>query len=97
MGNVQRASRRCRARKRSWVSAGRWAAPRQPVPTRAKAIVSNAKNGTVAASTVLGTINSAVSFLATPVLGEVALLAAVILLLRVMPRGITGRFFRGGV
>ena len=56
-----------------------------------------AVTGTVAASTLLGTINSAVSFLATPVLGEVALLAAAILLLRVMPRGITGRFFRGGV
>lgn len=56
-----------------------------------------AVTGTVAAATLLGTINSAVSFLATPVFGEVALLAAAILLLRVMPRGITGRFFRGGV
>jgi urea transport system permease protein len=56
-----------------------------------------AVGGTVAASVLLGSINSAVSFLANPVIGEVALLLAAIILLRLMPEGISGRFFRGGV
>ena len=56
-----------------------------------------AVGGTVAASGLLGSINSAVSFLANPVIGEVALLLAAIILLRLMPEGISGRFFRGGV
>ena len=30
----------------------------------------------------------------TPVLGEVALLVAAVILLRLLPQGITGRFFR---
>lgn len=56
-----------------------------------------AVGGTVAAAGLLGSINSAVSFLANPVIGEVALLLAAIILLRLMPEGISGRFFRGGV
>ena len=56
-----------------------------------------AVGGPVAASGLLGSINSAVSFLANPVIGEVALLLAAIILLRLMPEGISGRFFRGGV
>jgi branched-chain amino acid transport system permease protein len=56
-----------------------------------------AVGGTVAASGLLGSINSAMSFLANPVIGEVALLLAAIILLRLMPEGISGRFFRGGV
>jgi branched-chain amino acid transport system permease protein len=50
--------------------------------------------GTSSASIVLGGINGIMSFVAGPTLGEVALLAAAIVLLRLMPRGITGRFFR---
>jgi branched-subunit amino acid ABC-type transport system permease component len=53
--------------------------------------------GTASAATVLGAINQVVTFLATPVVGEVALLAAAIILLRLLPAGITGRLFRGGV
>ncbi len=53
--------------------------------------------GTASAATVLGAINQAVTFLATPVVGEVALLVAAIILLRLLPAGITGRLFRGGV
>ena len=34
------------------------------------------------------------TFLTTPVFGEVALLAVAIILLRLLPRGITGRFLR---
>ncbi|MEW9918763.1 branched-chain amino acid ABC transporter permease [Marimonas sp. MJW-29] len=50
--------------------------------------------GTAAGSILLGGINGIFSFLAGPTLGEVALLIAAIVLLRLMPRGITGRFFR---
>ena len=50
--------------------------------------------GTLSAAGLLGTVNTIGSFLTTPVLGEVALLATALLLLRLFPRGITGRFFR---
>ncbi|MEX2518118.1 MAG: branched-chain amino acid ABC transporter permease [Paracoccaceae bacterium] len=50
--------------------------------------------GTAAGSVLLGLINGVFSFLAGPTFGEVALLVAAIVLLRLMPRGITGRFFR---
>lgn len=53
--------------------------------------------GTASAAAMLGAVNQAVTFLATPVVGEVALLAAAIILLRLLPAGITGRLFRGGV
>ncbi len=50
--------------------------------------------GTTSASVLLGGINGIVSFATGPTLGEVALLAAAIILLRLMPRGITGSIFR---
>lgn len=50
--------------------------------------------GTLSASVLLGSVSQAVAFLATPILGEVALLMAAIVLIRLLPRGITGRFFR---
>lgn len=50
--------------------------------------------GTASAAGLLGAINTSASFLTTPMIGEVALLAAAIVLLRFMPQGITGRFFR---
>jgi branched-chain amino acid transport system permease protein len=50
--------------------------------------------GTVSASALLGTVATLGTFLTTPVLGEVALLVAAVVLLRALPRGITGRFFR---
>jgi branched-subunit amino acid ABC-type transport system permease component len=50
--------------------------------------------GTATGSVLLGGINGIFSFVAGPTLGEVALLVAAIVLLRLMPRGITGRFFR---
>lgn len=53
--------------------------------------------GTASAAAMLGAVNQVVTFLATPVVGEVALLAAAIILLRLLPAGITGRLFRGGV
>jgi branched-chain amino acid transport system permease protein len=50
--------------------------------------------GTLASATVLGSVNTFFSFLLSPVLGEVALLAAAVVLLRMLPRGISGSFFR---
>jgi len=50
--------------------------------------------GTTAGSILLGGLNGIFSFLAGPTFGEIALLLAAIVLLRLMPRGITGRFFR---
>jgi len=51
-------------------------------------------SGTLASSIVFGTVNQIVSFGSTPVIGEIAMLALAIVLLRLMPQGITGRFFR---
>jgi branched-subunit amino acid ABC-type transport system permease component len=50
--------------------------------------------GTAIASALLGAINTVVTFASTSVLGEVALLAAAVVLVRLLPQGITGRFFR---
>ena len=53
--------------------------------------------GTVSASALFGTINQITTFVTTPVFGEVALLGAAIVLIRLLPQGITGRFFRRGM
>lgn len=53
--------------------------------------------GTASASTLFGFINQAGSYLTTPVYGEVALLVAATALIRVLPEGITGRFFKGSL
>jgi branched-chain amino acid transport system permease protein len=54
-------------------------------------------SGTMSAATLFGTINQIATFATTPVFGEVALLAAAIVLIRLLPQGITGRFFRRGM
>jgi branched-subunit amino acid ABC-type transport system permease component len=51
--------------------------------------------GTASASALFGTINQIATFMANPVYGEVALLLAAIILIRAMPQGITGRYFKG--
>jgi urea transport system permease protein len=48
--------------------------------------------GTVSAVGLIGTVESAFSLIATPVIGQAALLIAAIVLLRVMPQGISGRW-----
>jgi branched-chain amino acid transport system permease protein len=53
--------------------------------------------GTASAAALFGTINQLATFATTPVFGEVALLAAAIVLIRLLPQGITGRFFRRGL
>ncbi len=50
--------------------------------------------GTVASSTLFGVISQLITFLYNPVFGAVALLLSAIVLLRLLPQGITGRFFR---
>jgi urea ABC transporter permease protein UrtB len=50
--------------------------------------------GTVSASVLFGSIDQVITYLSTPVIGEVALLGAAVVLLRFMPQGITGSFFR---
>ena len=50
--------------------------------------------GTTSASVLLGGVNGIMSYVTGPTFGEVALLCTAIILLRLMPTGITGRFFR---
>lgn len=50
--------------------------------------------GTLSASTLFGTISQLVTYFSTPVFGAVVLLLSAIVLLRLLPQGITGRFFR---
>jgi branched-subunit amino acid ABC-type transport system permease component len=51
--------------------------------------------GTASASAILGTLDIVATFIATPVVGEMTLLIAAIILLRVLPQGLTGRGMRG--
>ena len=51
-------------------------------------------SGTLSSAVIFGTVDQIVSFAAHPVLGEIAMLVLAIILLRLMPKGITGRFFR---
>jgi urea transport system permease protein len=53
--------------------------------------------GTGIAATIFGTINQLVSFLANPVLGTVSLLVFAVIMIRILPQGITGRFFRNSL
>ncbi len=53
-------------------------------------------SGTLSSAIIFGTVNQLVSFAAHPVIGELAMLVLAIILLRLMPKGITGRFFRDG-
>ena len=53
--------------------------------------------GLVSASTLFGAINQLATFVTTPVFGEVALLFAAIVMLRLLPQGISGRFFKGSL
>jgi branched-chain amino acid transport system permease protein len=50
--------------------------------------------GTLTSTVLFGVVSQIVSFAYTPVIGEIAMLALAIILLRLMPQGISGRFFR---
>lgn len=51
--------------------------------------------GLISSATSFGVVSQVFTFAISPVIGEVALLLAAVVLLRLMPQGITGRFFRG--
>ena len=51
--------------------------------------------GLVSSASVFGVIDRIFTFAMSPVIGEVALLIAAVVLLRLLPQGITARFFRG--
>ncbi|WP_449220928.1 ABC transporter permease subunit [Tistrella mobilis] len=53
--------------------------------------------GGATASGLFGFINQTASYLTTPVIGEVFLFVAAIILIRLLPQGISGRFFRGSL
>lgn len=53
--------------------------------------------GSATASGLFGFINQTASYLTTPVIGEVFLFVAAIILIRLLPQGISGRFFRGSL
>jgi len=50
--------------------------------------------GSTTAAALLGSVNTIGTFITTPVLGEVMMLGVAIVLLRLLPQGITGRYFR---
>jgi branched-subunit amino acid ABC-type transport system permease component len=53
--------------------------------------------GTSLAAGLFGVGNEATTFLTTPVFGQVAMLATAVVMIRILPQGITGRFFRRNV
>ncbi len=53
--------------------------------------------GTSSASVLFGTINQMASFLTTPVFGEVILFISAIILIRILPQGISARLFKGSL
>jgi len=54
-------------------------------------------SGALTSAGLFGLISQTVTLLSTPAVGEIALLVVAIVLLRLLPTGITGRFFRGRV
>ena len=50
--------------------------------------------GLLSSATIFGAINQIVTFASTAVLGEVAILIAAVIILRLIPQGITSRFFQ---
>jgi branched-subunit amino acid ABC-type transport system permease component len=53
--------------------------------------------GTISAATLLGTVNQLMTFATTPVVGDVALLFVAVVILRILPQGITGKLFRRSI
>jgi urea transport system permease protein len=51
--------------------------------------------GLLSSATLFGLVSQVFTFISGPVIGEVALLVTAIILLRLLPQGITGRFFKG--
>jgi branched-subunit amino acid ABC-type transport system permease component len=53
--------------------------------------------GTVSSASLLGSVSQLMTFATTPVVGDVALLFVAVVLLRILPNGITGKFFRKSI
>ena len=53
--------------------------------------------GLLSSATLLGLISEVFTFSVNSMVGEIALLVAAVILLRLLPQGITGRFFRGSM
>lgn len=53
--------------------------------------------GNLSASVLFGSVGQIFTYVFTPVIGEVALLLTAIVLIRILPQGITGRFFRRSI
>jgi branched-chain amino acid transport system permease protein len=51
--------------------------------------------GLMSSAGLFGVVNQIFTFAVSPVMGEVALLIAAVILLRLLPQGVTARFFRG--
>ena len=51
--------------------------------------------GLISSATLFGFVNQVFTFAVSPVIGEVALLVAAVILLRLLPQGITSNFFKG--
>ncbi len=51
--------------------------------------------GTGLSASLLGSIGTVTTFLSNPIFGDIALLATALILLRILPTGITGKIFRG--
>ena len=54
-------------------------------------------SGTLSAATLFGSINQIGAYFTTPVFGEVLVFTAAIVLIRLLPQGISGRFFKGNL
>jgi branched-subunit amino acid ABC-type transport system permease component len=53
--------------------------------------------GTLSAAGLLGTVSQLMTFATTPVVGDVALLFVAVVVLRILPQGITGKLFRRSI
>lgn len=51
--------------------------------------------GLFSSASLFGVVNQFFTFIISPVIGEVALLIAAVILLRLFPKGVTGKFFKG--
>ena len=51
--------------------------------------------GLLSSATLFGIVSEIFTFSVNSMVGEIALLVAAVILLRLMPQGITGRFFKG--
>lgn len=51
--------------------------------------------GLFSSASLFGVVNQFFTFIISPVIGEVALLIAAVILLRLFPQGVTGKFFKG--